>query len=691
MQNQTNPNVIPTPPFPATFLPPYLFNGSTGINNNPNIQQRTALSNRLPELYQLLGKKTVILPVEIGKVRCEQSNAATLTFDDTQQPLFQAMLSAAPNHAVSLGKASEGLCTIVIEDDENIEPFLEKNPTLRNTLRTTNGEFGCRLWVKIEHDYPEKSFINFLSGEPWGEWNSDGEQAVISGLLSNGGEFKRIISVPPISIPFKEIIWPESLVVPWRKTAAELLAEHEGRAFERDQDGKVVGKLNEMYFVAKYLLEHPVIFEKESGQFYEYDWNDGLWKTKTAIEVTSSFERDMTAMAHGETNAWTQATLLQRREVKLFSQWTTSLKGRALKSEVFNNQQSAIHLKNGMLVLDSESPRLMSFGKDYYSRNQIPFSYDPDAECPQFTGKLLGSALDADDISLLQRWCGSVLLGKNSAQKIMMLTGIANSGKSTLLGVIESIIGRSNVASLRSEQLGQRFELTAFVGKTLLTAHEVSAKFMMQRGIHMLKGLVGNDYMEAERKGSDNRMGIYGTFNVGITCNSKLRIKLEGDRDAWLRRLIVIPYEKLRLTKNIANFSETLIREEGNGILRWMIDGAIAHMKELQDIGNFQMTETQNQRVIDLLDESDEAEKAFLERAVIQQKGATITSAELVDALRHWMPSSPLNDTALMRTLPGLMADVHGASVAHDIERDGKHLRGYNGFCLKQEVPDVAG
>jgi hypothetical protein len=122
-----------------------------------------------------------------------------------------------------------------------------------------------------------------------------------------------------------------------------------------------------------------------------------------------------------------------------------------------------------------------------------------------------------------------------------------------------------------------------------------------------------------------------------------------------------------------------------------MIDGAIAHMKELQDIGNFQMTETQNQRVIDLLDESDEAEKAFLERAVIQQKGATITSAELVDALRHWMPSSPLNDTALMRTLPRLMADVHGASVAHDIERDGKHLRGYNGFALKKEVPNVAG
>ena len=81
----------------------------------------------------------------------------------------------------------------------------------------------------------------------------------------------------------------------------------------------------------------------------------------------------------------------------------------------------------------------------------------PDADCPRLKSELLASALDPEDISLLQRWCGALLLGRNRAQRIMLLTGTAGGGKSTLLEIVEDVIGPMNVCQLRTEHLSERF------------------------------------------------------------------------------------------------------------------------------------------------------------------------------------------------------------------------------------------
>jgi phage/plasmid-associated DNA primase len=71
------------------------------------------------------------------------------------------------------------------------------------------------------------------------------------------------------------------------------------------------------------------------------------------------------------------------------------------------------------------------------------------------------------DIALIQRWAGLALLGVNLSQKILLLTGTPGGGKSTLVSVLTGIIGKGNVGMLRTELLGDRFEIGRLSGKTL--------------------------------------------------------------------------------------------------------------------------------------------------------------------------------------------------------------------------------
>jgi P4 family phage/plasmid primase-like protien len=442
--------------------------------------------------------------------------------------------------------------------------------------------------------------------------------------------------------------------------------------------------LNDSFFVAKYCLENKVLFDPEVGSLYQYCAGNGLWESKRDLEVANAFSEDVKAMARATEDAATKQRLFALRDSKLFGDWLNLLKIRSIRSGAFRNQPTAIHLRNGMLLLDREPPELTSFSPEYYSRNLIPFEYDPQAQCPEFLNVLLKTALGVDDISLLQRWCGSVLLGSNSAQRILMLLGTPGGGKSTLVTIIESIIGRDNVGTIRTQHLGERFELSSFEGRTLLTAKDVSEKFMMQRGVHVLKALVGHDYMETERKGSNERIGITGEFNVAITCNSELRIKLEGDEGAWLRRLLVINYEKQVTTRRIADYEKQLVETEGNGILKWMVEGARAHKQELAECGNFRVTPAQNQRVVDLLDESNEVMR-IIQNKVIPFPGSSVSSAELRDAIQACASACGYSPGKITQMVPAVMANVHGASVAHDIERNGKNVRGFNGFTLRTE------
>ena len=73
---------------------------------------------------------------------------------------------------------------------------------------------------------------------------------------------------------------------------------------------------------------------------------------------------------------------------------------------------------------------------------------------------------------------------------------------------------------------------------------DVPANFLSGASAAKLKAYTGGDPLTAELKGSNSTVSLKGEFNTIATSNSRLTVHLEGDVDAWTRRLLIIRYEK---------------------------------------------------------------------------------------------------------------------------------------------------
>ena len=85
------------------------------------------------KLRNLLGQDVVLLPVIRGQKAPSLTSWQRTSVADMDSPEYLLSLSQG-NIGVLLGEASGNICTVDIDDDAAVEPFLELNPTLRYTL-----------------------------------------------------------------------------------------------------------------------------------------------------------------------------------------------------------------------------------------------------------------------------------------------------------------------------------------------------------------------------------------------------------------------------------------------------------------------------------------------------------------------------------------------------------------------------
>ncbi len=441
--------------------------------------------------------------------------------------------------------------------------------------------------------------------------------------------------------------------------------------------------INQSHFAARYVHESGIIHDPSVSRFYVYDDATGLWLHQTNDMTTSK-------ISHCFMKILTESDspqLLSKRTSSVLTGLCGLAKGIAERRDVFNQRRDAIHVANGMLVLGNDgSTELKPFGREWYSRNRSEITWEPGADCPRFKQELLLSAMDEDDAGLIQRYVGQCLLGTNASQTFLVLRGTPGGGKSTLVNVIEGLIGNHNVAELRVAQLTERFELLRFIGRTLLTGKDVPGDFLNMKPVHVLKSLVGNDTLGGEVKNGNESFNLKGCFNVIISTNTRLRVKLDSDTGAWRRRMLIVDYERPSAAKAIKNFDDVLLREEGPGILNWAIQGAIQLLQELDKTGKFQMTDAQLRRVDDLLSESDSV-RSFVKDCVVKEHGARITIHDLSTAYRDFCEDrgwEPLRERLFESAVPDAMMEFYRLPKRTDIKGiEGKNVRGFMGARLK--------
>ena len=637
----------------------------------------TPAQDQVTKIRALLGNDVVLLPINKGEKIPSLPKWQNVTMENMNEAEYLGLLKRR-NIGVLLGKASGGLCAIDIDDDALVEPFLALNPGLRDTLRS-KGARGQQIWLRITGDYPKLAKITAENDQPWGEWRADGGQSVIHGRHPSGVDYQIVNEAAPVEIAFDAITWPVGLILPWaNETADDDLTREVGPPYTISEQGAV--RLNNIFWVRKYMKENTIIYDSTLGEFFEYVAASGLWGKVTPDTIKRRFIDELTAVAR-RTGL---SDLFLKVNDALATALTSLLQTMSEESDIFAKRPAAIHVNNGMLCFEGDALHLKTFSPDYRSRNACPYAYDENAQCPRFIKELLQTALNEDDIALMQKWAGACLLGKNDAQKMLLMMGTPNGGKSTFMNIMEAVIGLQNVTQLRTSQLSNRFELYGFIGKTLLTGKDVPADFMLNKNAHVIKALIGDDLLSAEKKGHPDPVPLRGDFNLGITCNADLNIRLEGDLGAWRRRMIVIRYEKEAPAVRISGFKDKLLAEEGPGILKWMVDGARALLKDVAEIGDYRLSDAQKERVEELLAQSDSI-RHFVERCVVTSATNALSCHDLRNAYlkfceqKGWLPM-PASEVATQ--LPEAMLEKHRVRMRHDLG-EHKSIRGYNGVALK--------
>jgi hypothetical protein len=120
---------------------------NVGSNDGISAGTQPESGNRVRDVRELLGQDAVLIAVEKGMKKPVEDGWQQTTVSRMSEPGYIEELEEY-NIGVVLGSASKGLCAIDIDDDEQVEPFLALNPSLRRTLRT-RGSRGAQIWVKV--------------------------------------------------------------------------------------------------------------------------------------------------------------------------------------------------------------------------------------------------------------------------------------------------------------------------------------------------------------------------------------------------------------------------------------------------------------------------------------------------------------------------------------------------------------
>jgi phage/plasmid-associated DNA primase len=163
-------------------------------------------------------------------------------------------------------------------------------------------------------------------------------------------------------------------------------------------------------------------------------------------------------------------------------------------------------------------------------------------------------------------------------------------------------------------------------------------------------------------------------------------VHLEGDTDAWRRRLVIIPYTHPKPKRVIVDLADQILRREASGVLNWMLEG----LKKLRADGwQLHLTTNQQAAVDNLLLESDGI-TLFVNEALEPSKDSPLTVPDCFSAYvdfcndRDW---KTLTRRQFGNSIGDAVTRQYGLTVRHDVKSggDGTAQRGWVGLCVRTE------
>jgi putative DNA primase/helicase len=202
--------------------------------------------------------------------------------------------------------------------------------------------------------------------------------------------------------------------------------------------------------------------------------------------------------------------------------------------------------------------------------------FDPAATCPRWL-RFLEEVFDGDQelIEFVQRLAGYSLTGNTREHVLAVLHGSGANGKSTLVEILQLLLGGLARTSafesfVRTRDKGTRNDLARLQRARMVVASESG------EGRHLdeatVKTLTGGDTI-AVRFLYGEFFEFRPEFKLFLVTNHRPRV--DGDDDAIWRRLRLIPFEVSFQGREDRELRATLERELP-GILAWAVEGCLA-------------------------------------------------------------------------------------------------------------------
>lgn len=230
-----------------------------------------------------------------------------------------------------------------------------------------------------------------------------------------------------------------------------------------------------------------------------------------------------------------------------------------------------VPFKNGLLSLDDGT--LTPARHDYAHTWVIPHQYDPAARCREFLAWLERSLDgDLDTLEVLRAWMSAGIQGI-FLQVVMILHGLAGTGKSALARVLATLLGDANVAHTSMRLLeGSRFEVARLYGKRLVQIAE-AGKY--GGDINTLKMLSGGDAVPIERK-HQQQTGSFRFAGLILVITNDLLMTTDATSGVERRRVQIsfnrtVSQEERQAWRDRGG-EEAILHTEAAGIINWLLE-----------------------------------------------------------------------------------------------------------------------
>lgn len=267
-----------------------------------------------------------------------------------------------------------------------------------------------------------------------------------------------------------------------------------------------------------------------------------------------------------------------------------------------NTHATLLGVLNG--VVDLRTGKLREAAQMEYITIACPFSFDPMATAPtweqtiaEVTG-LPGSAPHdytprPDVAAFLQRVLGYALTGLIREHKMFFFNGSGSNGKNVVADAVRYVLGDYSTGLpssclLQTKHVSDGERPTPFAAdlfrKRFVVASETKAGFKLDTDF--VKSQTGDTWQKA-RYMRENPFEFESTHKLFLMTNAMPEI--DHLDEAIRGRLIVIPFERTWNRPNhpdpdpsLPNADATLperLRGEAQGILKWLVDGAVAYFQ----------------------------------------------------------------------------------------------------------------